>query len=225
MIIVAWRGGIEAGRENSVEAIRESVKYAEIIEIDVRRTKDDILVLSHDRKINSYVIREHTYEQLLRVSEIATLEEALEVITKNNTAMLDVKDKRIENLVLSSIENFDRDKIVINSLQPDVLLSFRKADKNVKMSVGLSKNVKSVAYVDRLIKKIKPWCATPHKANKRIMRYLAENYRRIKIIPWLIKERGELSNLPKCHGIVTPYPRALRAALRNSGASCFKYKC
>ncbi len=34
MLIVAWRGGVEFGKENSLESIRSSVKCADIIEFD-----------------------------------------------------------------------------------------------------------------------------------------------------------------------------------------------
>ncbi|MBO7078809.1 MAG: glycerophosphodiester phosphodiesterase, partial [Bacilli bacterium] len=51
--------------ENTIEAFQKAIEigcYA--IECDIRKTKDDILVINHDPFIKDLVIEKHSYQEL-----------------------------------------------------------------------------------------------------------------------------------------------------------------
>ncbi len=93
VLVAAHRGGHRHVPENSLAAIDEAIAAgAHIVELDVRQTKDGVLVLMHDKDLDrtttgTGAVKEHTFEQLsaLKLTHqgvptdhgIATLEQAL----------------------------------------------------------------------------------------------------------------------------------------------------
>ncbi|MBQ1647853.1 MAG: glycerophosphodiester phosphodiesterase family protein [Bacteroidales bacterium] len=97
VVVVAHRGDWRNYPENSIGAIESVIKMgADIVEIDLKLTKDSVLVLSHDHTLNrcttgSGRISDYTYEEILQFDlkaghgigrpgiKMPTLREALEV--------------------------------------------------------------------------------------------------------------------------------------------------
>jgi len=81
MLVIGHRGASATHPENTIEAFQAAIDQgAGGIELDVRRTADDILVVFHDAELPSgRRLRETTLEQLPK--QIPTLAEALEVST------------------------------------------------------------------------------------------------------------------------------------------------
>jgi len=100
--IVAHRGGAALAPENSIEAIENAIQLGvNIIEIDIRITKDEQLVLMHDKQVDRTTngkgdIKNLTREDLTKLylkntqnqQKIPTLEEALSLISDCNIQLL-----------------------------------------------------------------------------------------------------------------------------------------
>jgi len=74
------RGGCHWGRENTLETYRRAVNEAQtdILEIDIRKTNDDKLVINHDGIINGIQVNHSTLEKLQQMdSELITLDQVL----------------------------------------------------------------------------------------------------------------------------------------------------
>lgn len=96
--IIGHRGARGLAPENTVAAIRKALEHGvDEIEIDVRVTKDNIVVLHHDRDLQDpttarYDIRHHTYIELKQHKpDLATLEEAIEAVAKKVPLQIEVK--------------------------------------------------------------------------------------------------------------------------------------
>jgi glycerophosphoryl diester phosphodiesterase len=96
--IVGHRGAKGLAPENTIAALKKALEYkVDEIEIDVRVTKDHIVVLHHNRDLRDqttarYDIRYHTYEELkLHKPDLATLEEAIEAVGKRVPLLIEVK--------------------------------------------------------------------------------------------------------------------------------------
>lgn len=77
--IFAHRGLHRSERENTVEAFRGAVELGvDGVELDVRRTRDGVLVVNHDPAIEGLVIARSTRSSL--PSYVATLAEAMAVL-------------------------------------------------------------------------------------------------------------------------------------------------
>ena len=93
---IAHRGGGSLAPENSIEGIERSLGYGvEMIEMDVRRSSDGVLVLSHEPALPgaSAPIAAMTLADLRTASSsLATLDDALDAIGDRAQVNLDIKD-------------------------------------------------------------------------------------------------------------------------------------
>jgi len=112
--IAAHRGAHLKQPENSIAAIEEAIRQgASVVEVDVRASKDGVLVLMHDKTVNRTTtgqgeVAKHTYAELQKLhlrtqahgreSEhvIPTLSEALRVAKGKILVDLDFKEDRKE---------------------------------------------------------------------------------------------------------------------------------
>lgn len=77
-LVIAHRGASAAAQENTLDAFRLAVQMgADFIELDVRRSRDDVLIIHHDAHLpDGRFIVEHDYDDL--PDWLPTLAEALD---------------------------------------------------------------------------------------------------------------------------------------------------
>ena len=106
--IIAHRGWHKIYKENTISAVKEAIiKKDEIkniaIEIDIRKTKDNILVCFHDRYLRrmfkvSRKMSKFTYDELLKYTldektkdKIPTLKQVLEIVKGKIPILIEIK--------------------------------------------------------------------------------------------------------------------------------------
>ena len=105
------------------------------VEVDVRKTKDDELIIMHDADINrttnsSGLIKDLTLKELKKVNagkgeEIPTLDEVIEVVKNKVKLVVEIKEPGTEKEVV--------EKITANKLENTIIASFyHKTVKNVR---------------------------------------------------------------------------------------------
>lgn len=170
MINFAHRGDSCNYPENTMLAFEEAVKVgATGIELDVHKTKDNILVVIHDEKVDrTYLgrgkIKDYTYNELknLRVRDIKfrynkkcytpTLEEVL-ILIKDTDIVLNIEIKNdkinylnIEEDVINLVNKYKMiNRIVISSFNHNTLLKCKEIDNNIKTGMLYSKYIKNVS--------------------------------------------------------------------------------
>jgi glycerophosphoryl diester phosphodiesterase len=78
--VVGHRGCDELEYNNTVEAFLKGIELgADMIEFDVRRTKDRVLIINHDEDLYGNIIRDKEYEFL----KISALKKGLQIPTLN----------------------------------------------------------------------------------------------------------------------------------------------
>ena len=83
------------GQPNSVESITEALKHnLDIIELDVRKSKDGILFCHHWSRF-VWTLKYLNFKFIKKKFRVNILEEMLSVITAKKIIFLDIKDKRI----------------------------------------------------------------------------------------------------------------------------------
>ncbi len=133
-MIIGHRGACGYFPENTLLSIKKAIEMGvDAVEFDVRMTKDGVLILFHDEKLDRLLkihgrVRERTYDFLrrftIRGEKIPTLEEALQVLKpKNVKVVIEVKepdtiDKVIDIISRSGIE---RDRVLIVSFYHIIL--------------------------------------------------------------------------------------------------------
>lgn len=137
ILVCAHRGDWRNAPENSIQAIKLANQMGiDMVEIDVRTTKDDILILMHDESLDRTtsgkgkvsVLNFSDLQQLnlknaigsWTTHKIPTLEEAL-LFSKDKVDLnIDLKDKSQWQNVLKMVETFDMFDQVLVKLNGDV---------------------------------------------------------------------------------------------------------
>lgn len=133
VVVAAHRGDWRGYPENSIQAIESCIRMGvDMMELDLKLTKDSVLVLSHDHTLNrcttgSGPISEYTYEEILRFDlkaghgigrpgiKMPTLRQALEVCKDRILVNVD-QGYEYYDLVLALTEELGvTDQILIKS--------------------------------------------------------------------------------------------------------------
>jgi glycerophosphoryl diester phosphodiesterase len=107
MLIIGHRGARGLAAENTIESIKAALNAGvDGIEVDVRATSDDIVILSHDAYLidensGKWKISQHTYDFLHnRQNSLATLRQAVEILPPSCLLRVEIKpDEPVEPLV------------------------------------------------------------------------------------------------------------------------------
>lgn len=116
MKTIGHRGACGLAPENTIASLRKGLEHhVDMLEFDVRVTKDGVPVLHHDIECTEadgvkFKLREHTYKELKEhFPNLATLGEALDTIKPGVIAYIEVKRgeavKPIADVISESIEN------------------------------------------------------------------------------------------------------------------------
>lgn len=171
--VTAHRGGGRYGLENSIESIKNGAKMkVEYSEIDVRLTKDNQVILSHDRSLKrifnkNVKVDELNIDEIESISvnrggieyRVSTLKEAIDVAKENHIILnIELKAKNTEEYkklaqrVYEIIkENEYESTCLISSLSLGALNYIKNIDKNIKTSlivIASISNIKVLKNVD-----------------------------------------------------------------------------
>lgn len=159
---IAHRGASGYVVENSIESFKKAVELkADIIEFDIKTTKDNEIILMHDRDLErtsngSGAIKNFTFDEIrkfrLKNGElIPTFLEAMEFIVKKCICKIDIKDSGISKRVIDTVRKFKvEDTVIITSDIYSVLSEIRELSKKVEIEVGgLKSNITIEEIINR----------------------------------------------------------------------------
>lgn len=168
ILVAAHRAAHKKHPENSIAAIKEAIRLGvDIIEIDVKVSKDGVPMLMHDGKIDRTTngkgdLEEQTYKELRKLhlvqdgkktgEVIPTLREALEVAKGKIMVDLDLKTDRIDEVIE-----------VVKSTKTEDIVFFFDSDYQILSKVDavskqfmLMPRAHNIAMADSAIKLFKP---------------------------------------------------------------------
>ncbi len=144
MIKIGHRGARAYAPENTLESFKKAMEMGvDAIEFDVRKTKDDRLVVFHDADVKRTtngrgLVADLTLSEIKELSteeeeKIPTLEEALDCIGNDARVFIELKDYGIEEQTLKIVHSrkLDQNYVIISYLE-DVLRKIRDLDKNIE---------------------------------------------------------------------------------------------
>lgn len=168
MKYIIHRGIIsKKNKDNSYLAIKKALLDSTSlgVELDIRLTKDNIIVLSHNSIINTNYIENMTYKEIIKNKYLTTLDRILDINT-TKILLLDIKVnnnyKKFANTLLDKINNLDKNiylmsfnKKIIKYLYrrtnyPLGLISFIYKKNKYPITILNNKTIK-----DKTLKKIK----------------------------------------------------------------------
>jgi glycerophosphoryl diester phosphodiesterase len=156
-LIIAHRGSTSHAKENTIESFEKAmVSGADMIEFDVRRTKDNVLIAFHDEVIQGHSTGDLTYEGMNQLArnlgfDIPTVEEVLK--WSRGKIKLDVElkeegyEKEIVELLMSYLEE---DQFVITSFNDALLRVIKERYPDIQTGLILGRDIPSYRFLTQL---------------------------------------------------------------------------
>jgi glycerophosphoryl diester phosphodiesterase len=144
MLRIGHRGAKAYSPENTLASFRKALEIGvDAVELDVRKTKDNHLVVIHDADIKRTTNREGSVNELTikeikdvsteQGEKIPTLQEALDFLDKKVKVFVELKETGIEEQVLSIVHKKVLEKnVVITSFLEDALRKVRELDREIE---------------------------------------------------------------------------------------------
>lgn len=133
--IISHRGKIDlSSPENDLRGIQEAIDLGVgMVEFDVRKTSDEVLVCHHDGKVNGVSVSSLSYESLRNSNEhLCRLEEVLSLCKGKVGVNLEIKEEGFEAKVVDLlVANFSYDNIYVTSFIPSVIRSVKCQDLKI----------------------------------------------------------------------------------------------
>lgn len=218
-LIIAHRGASGDGRENTIESFDKAIALgADMIEFDVRKTKDERFIVYHDEFIEGKPVTESTFEAIGRIAEsqgfhIPTVEEVLRATCGKIKLDVELKEEGYEKEIVELISrHFEEDQFVITSFNDASLKTIKDCFPRIKVGLLLGKFKASLRVrVSEFfpMKRCENARADFLGAHVRLLRFgFLERARRknIPVIVWTVNDEEMIWKLlrdGRVHGIVT----------------------
>ena len=220
MLCIGHRGARAYEPENTLRSFKKALEIGvDAIEFDVRKTKDDQLVVIHDPDVKRTtdgegVVSELTLEEIKGFStekgeKIPTLKEALDFLDKKVKIVIELKETGYEENVLAAVrENGLQKNLVIVSFKEEALRKVKELDREVETGLIYVKHKNPVkAALDLEASYLLPLYRFTHTAN---VEKAHENG--LKVIVWTINNPEEVKEYQKkgVDGVVSDKPDILK---------------
>ena len=227
-LVFGHRGVHELVPENTLESFKKAIelKY-DGIELDVMLTKDDVLIVHHDKEVrvksNLEKIIDLGYEDVSAhlSKRPPKLEDVLSCLGHKTNINIEIKDQglkanHISEKIIKELKKFNLiDNIVISSFSPHIIIDVKKKDD--RFSTGWiwgNKNLRFFNCWGIVLKHIKPQAVHVNYSliNDRLIKKI-KSYN-IKILAYTVNEEKDLLDMmtKKIDGIFTDCPAILKLA-------------
>jgi glycerophosphoryl diester phosphodiesterase len=143
-IIIAHRGASAFARENTIESYQRAIELgADMIEFDVRRTKDHVLIAHHDAFMEGKPVRDLVYKEMSKMARnqgfsIAALEEVLQCTRGKIKLDVELKEEGYEKEVVDLLSRyFQKDQFVVTSFRDSCIKRVKENDPEIKTGLIL----------------------------------------------------------------------------------------
>jgi glycerophosphoryl diester phosphodiesterase len=225
MLRIGHRGARAYEPENTLRSFKKALEIGvDAVELDVRRTRDNYLVVIHDADIKRTtdgkgLVSELTLKEIKDFSaekgeKIPTLKETLVFLDKKVKILIELKEEGVENQVLSLVHEKDQQKnVIIVSFSEEALRKVRELDKEVETGLIYVKHKNPVkAALDLKASYLLPLYRFTHTAN---VQKAHENG--LKVIVWTVNKPEEVAEYTKkgVDGIASDKPDILVQQTQN----------
>lgn len=220
MLRIGHRGARAYEPENTLRSFRKAIELGvDAVELDVRRTKDNEIVVIHDAEIDRTtngkgLVSELTLKEIKQLvtekgEKIPTLEEALDYLDKKVKILIELKETDLENTVINLIQEKGLEKnVIIVSFLEEALRRVRDLNDEVETGLIYARHKNPIkAALELRANYLLPLYRFTHTAN---IQKAHENG--IKVIVWTINKQEEVLEYVKkgVDGIASDKPDILK---------------
>lgn len=223
-LIIAHRGAPSYAKENTIESFEKAmISGADMIEFDVRRTKDNVLIAYHDEMIQGHSTKDLTYGAMSRMAvnqgfDIPTVEEVLKWSRGKIRLDVELKEEGYEKEIVELLSTyFDEDQFAITSFNDASLKVIKERYPDIKTGLILGREIPPYHIWTRLqeffpTKRCKKVRADFLVAHLKLLRVgFLERARRshLPVFVWTVNDEETISRLlhdRRVHAIITDKP-------------------
>lgn len=197
-IIGGHRGSPKKNRENTFQSFETAISDgADFIEFDVRKSRDNKLIIHHDADVSGHILRSMKFSEIAALKditgyEIPTLEDTLRTFV--NRIMFDVEIKEpdiAEDTVRLLLKYCSPEKFIITSFYDEVIKYIKEAHPQLKR--GLLFDIESDFDLENRVKRLKPdFLMAQFLAFNRELRKTCESSG-LKCIVWTVNDPAEIT--------------------------------
>ncbi len=219
MLRIGHRGARAYEPENTLRSFKKALEIGvDAVELDVRKTKDNQLVVIHDADVKKTtdgkgLVSELTLKEIKEFStekgeKIPTLKEALDFLDKKVKILIELKEEGVEEKVLLAVrENGLQKNVIIVSFIEEALRKVRELNKEIETGLIYAKHKNPVkSALDLKASYLLPLYRFTHTAN---VKKAHENG--LKVIVWTVNKPEEVAEYVKkgVDGIASDKPDIL----------------
>lgn len=215
--------------ENTIEAFQKAIDCgSDGIELDIRKTKDGIIVVHHNADYNGALLKDLTYQELIEKTQkdgftVPTLEETLMFCKKKIFLDIEFKEAGYEKEAIDLILKYlSYDEFYVRSFKKKVLRTIKLYNKNVK-TVLLVGVIKGKYFIVSRLSEFFPLFLIMYtkcdilSPSRYIYKFFYKQRMHLlgrPVIVWTVnkeEEMNKLLNVKKIDAIITDYPdKAIR---------------
>ena len=143
--IISHRGRTSKNSEdNTLKAVNDAINLKiDLVEVDVRRTKDFQVICFHDPVLNGMALKDMTYSEILEFNpNIPTLEQVLLLSRDKIEVDVEFKEQGYEKEVISMIlDYFNYENFIVKSFNMDVVKKVKEIDEKIKVGMLLGSEI------------------------------------------------------------------------------------
>ena len=219
MLRIGHRGARAYEPENTLRSFKKALEIGvDAIEFDVRKTKDNKLVVIHDADVrrttdgkglvSALTVKEIKAFSAEKGEKIPTLKEALDFLDRKVKIVIELKEVELEEKVLVAVrENGLQKNVIIVSFIEEALRRVRELDKEVEIGLIYVKHKNPIkAALELKASYMLPLYRFTHTSN---VKKAHENG--LKVIVWTINDPKEVAEYKKkgVDGIASDKPDIL----------------
>lgn len=222
-LIIAHRGAKSLSKhENTLESFQIAIDLnVEMVEFDIRQTKDKKLVIYHNPTIDCRRIRELTYRQLTTIAnrkglEIPLLEDVLKLCHGKVHLDIEFKESGYEKEVVDLVTTYyDYDEFIMISFSDNIIKEVKRLDPNIRTGLliglegaSLPQRLQEIYPIRRLKNTNADFIAAHYYLVTRFLLYLCKKYN-YDLVVWTVNRDRTFHKLRKQRvtAIVTDYPQ------------------
>jgi glycerophosphoryl diester phosphodiesterase len=144
MLVIGHRGARSVEPENTVRALQEGMRCADMVEVDLRLTRDGVLVIMHDATLDRTTnghgpVKTHTLAELQHLDagkgeKIPTFREVLDLVDGRCGLLAEIKEPGTEDLACRLILEAGIPGVTVVSFDPAAI---KRAKKYTGIQTGL----------------------------------------------------------------------------------------
>lgn len=220
---IAHRGASGYAPENTIKAFHKALNLgADMIEIDVRRTRDKQLVVFHDFMLSRLTrgrgrLRKYRFHELKRFDiggeEIPRLLDVLSLLKGKCQINIEIKERGLVKDIVEAVKKNGMEKdVLFSSFLHFELLKIKAIDGKLRIALLFATNPPSLNIVMKLAKEMQAEALTFQIKNMR-RNYLISAVREAekincKVNVWTANDVEDIEWLKEVgvHGIISDYP-------------------